>query len=224
MKKNPIEIRPVIFDSRQVELLQQGKLSTFIQLAKLRCYPSLLSGLWTDDYVLDEGNEDWLTLDCPFGKSGHKLFVREKFAIVQRKPFFERDWEQPVIAYQDFTAGAQLSPFNAWISGCVSTEAEGAGDFKVFKDRWLSPVCMSMNNSRHLLTIDGLELKRLHAVDYLDLLTSGFQLNMSMSDEVNIDAARDWLSDQWEEKHGVESWKENPLVWVVSFQEIHNVC
>lgn len=214
MKKNPIEIRPVIFNSRQVELLQQGKLSTFIQVAKPKQYPSLLSVLWLNDSYLEEGDDDWLSLECPFGKTGHKLFVREKFALVQYKSFFENEWSKPITAYQNFDALPDVHQF-ASVRGLITTEMEGLGNFKVFKDRWLSPVCMSKVNSRHTLSITRLQLMRVQALRVCHLLDSGVDLDY-------YDEQRDLFHKDLF-KNSSENYESNPLVWVAEFVEVKDV-
>lgn len=69
--------RPILFSAPMVRAIQAGTKTQTRRIAKPRKYPSLLSGEWSDQYVLDEGNREWLMRDFPYGEPGDRLWVKE---------------------------------------------------------------------------------------------------------------------------------------------------
>lgn len=70
----------IIFSAPMVRALLDGRKTQTRRLAKPRKTPSLLSGEWTDEYVLDPGNADWLLRDLPYAP-GDRLYVREAWQV-----------------------------------------------------------------------------------------------------------------------------------------------
>lgn len=68
--------RPILFSAPMVRAIQAGTKTQTRRIAKPRKYPSLLSGEWSDQYVLDEGNREWLMRDFPYGEPGDRLWVK----------------------------------------------------------------------------------------------------------------------------------------------------
>ena len=74
--------RPILFKASMVNAILEGRKTQTRRIAKPRIKFSLLDGAWTDEYILDPGNKDWLMKDFPFGNIGDRLWVKETSAFV----------------------------------------------------------------------------------------------------------------------------------------------
>lgn len=206
--------RPILFSAPMVQAILAGTKTQTRRIAKPRRKPSLLDGTWTDDYVLDEGNREWLMRDCPFGAIVDRLWVRETFAEVGSigKPI---DWFE----YQyraDFRDGI-------W-----------NGDHSMCFDRWKPSIFMPRAASRITLEIESIHVERLQDINEADAIAEGVSevgIGMHMY-KMYTDYTKLWemggyclsaavsYQSLWESINGIESWDVNPWVWVITFKKI----
>jgi hypothetical protein len=89
--------------------------------------------------------------------------------------------------------------------------------------KWKSPLFMRRDESRILLEITGIRIKRLQETNGVEAAREGVRgpLNPPYDVDVSIlDCARREFVKLWESLHGPGAWDENPWVWVISFRRI----
>lgn len=87
--------RPILFSSPMVRALLDGRKTQTRRVVKPRRHASLFDGSWTDDYVLDPGNQSWRESEYSW-RIGDRLWVRESIDKVCTSPEHEvcymADW------------------------------------------------------------------------------------------------------------------------------------
>jgi hypothetical protein len=74
--------------------------------------------------------------------------------------------------------------------------------------------------SRITLEVTGVRVERLQDITPADAIAEGHPSLANMPQNVTNDAALDWYQDLWISINGIDSWRANPLVWVIQFQRI----
>ena len=149
----------------------------------------------------------WESLDCPYGKPGDQLWVRETWNLFDQSgnswPKGNRlpkecpeGWH--VIYYQDAPVDVQ----------------------KIFSFR--PSIHMTRWASRIQLEITDVRVERVNEITHGDCFSEGHPTDWSRSQDqsIHMDAAKDWFMDLWDSinKSRGYGWEENPYVWVVEFQ------
>lgn len=147
---------------------------------------------------------------CPYGKTGDRLWVREKFTIV------------PVTAYR-MSEGVQqtVSP----------SEPDYAAVYAAGWDRciprWKPSIHMPRWASRIMLEITSVRVERLQDISDEDALEEGVtETEFYENAERKVSAGAPWpaerlaFADLWKSINGPESWGSNPWVWVIGFKRV----
>jgi hypothetical protein len=189
--------RPILFQGAMVRALLDGSKTQTRRIAKPRRKPSLLDG-WTDGYVLDPGNSDWLMADNPYGQPGDRLWVRETFA--------------------DIGIGAPN-----YIHQADANEVA-----RSLVRRWKPSIHMPRAASRIMLEVVSVRIERLREISEPDARAEGIvdggcvccgEPEPCGCPKPSPDA-RDAYVRLWESINGASSWNANPWVWVVEFRRI----
>lgn len=144
----------------------------------------------------------WLTLKCPFGIPGDRLWVRETWTE------FEVDDVQGTRIY--YKADNPDPVFNA--------------RWRV--SRWSSPIHMPRWASRITLEITDLRVQRLHEITEADARAEGVsrpdgkQPPFDGTGLSNYQPYRQLFRDLWKSINGPESWDANPWVWALTFKRV----
>lgn len=149
--------------------------------------------------------------NCPFGKVGERLWVRETFSSC-----FEVDIPhgRPVGAFD--TKGSPAKP--EWKTRFIY-KADGpmpnvqwsfVGDSSPVC--WQSPIVMPRIASRILLEITKIGIERLNDISEADCVKEG------IGSALLRDCKKPKFMHLWESINGAGSWNENPWVWVVEFK------
>jgi hypothetical protein len=196
--------RPILFSAPMVRAIQAGTKSQTRRVAKPRVRPSLLEpGDWTDQYVLDLGNHEWLMRDCPYGAPGDRLWVKEAHLL---DPPIDGTW--PSVG--DSFASINDIPAKYRNPGHVIYRADG----KLERDwRWRPSIHMPRWASRITLEVTGVRVERLQAISEADAIAEG--ITHSTMNDPRVEYR--WL---WESINGPGSWDANPWVWVVEFRRV----
>lgn len=148
-----------------------------------------------------------LTLYCPYGMPGDRLWVRETWGLFNDLGFCDtslvglkqlpRPWQ---LAYRT----DHVDPVN------------GDGPHRPY---WRPSIFMPRWASRITLEITGVRVERLQQVSEADARAEGAigALNSSVG---NNWCAREAFAALWESIHGTDSWDVNSWVWVVEFRRL----
>lgn len=148
--------RPILFSAPMVRALLAGQKTQTRRLLKPKkdVMSCLLSNGWTDDYILDPGNREWLERYYPW-RIGDSLYVREAWS-----PAHITTGMKP----RDLMPG---SPIWHWADGRIPD----GGD-------WTKPkpgIHMPRWASRITLTVTDVRVQRLQAMSNEDAEAEGFK-------------------------------------------------
>ena len=188
--------RPILFSTEMVQAILAGKKTQTRRLVK-DC-PFL-----TDDMINQANVQMYLRKICPYGEKADKLWVRET-------------WQ-------------------TWALGWIYKASYG-GDLP--KDvSWKPSIHMPRKACRITLKIDDVRVERLHDIsddnaraegikmvddfnwkDYRGKY-SGFDFDAKINSEYgkNLSGEVTSFASLWAKINGLDSWKANPFVWVITF-------
>ncbi len=212
--------RPILFSAPMVRAIQEDRKTQTRRVAKPGKRPSLLNGEWSDSYVLDPGNREWLMRDCPYGAPGDRLWVKETWQAWVQTSHEGDEWapcEGPPRELLDRYG-------NPDVEYKATSSSLGPWRPSIFMPRWAS---------RITLGIVSVRVERLHDISLEDAIAEGIergrdffmgQIQCSMWKDYLAEGA--WFTDDpiasfrslWESINGLGSWDANPWVWVVEFE------
>lgn len=220
--------RVILFSAPMIQAVQAGRKTQTRRLAKPRHRVSLLATeedaegvvtpMWTDSYILDPGNRDWLLRDAAM-LPGDTVWVKENYhldvAYDGTKPS-----EPPKEAAVWYAAGGQV----------------GDG----VRGKLRPSIHMPRFASRLTIECTDVRVERLHDCSADDAIEEGLEvINCTgLGDEPGVpswpepDHYRGYAGAEWEESpveaykalwlhiNGSGSWDLNPLVWVYTFRRV----
>lgn len=130
---------------------------------------------------------------CPYGKVGDRLWVRETYCLGVK------DNGEDVTIYK----------------------ASVDDKFNEFRGLWRPSIFMPRKYSRILLEITGVRVERLHDISKQDALAEGItktNLGFSHCENSYYASAKEAYESLWKSINGVQSWLDNPWVWVITFK------
>ncbi|MBK0546984.1 hypothetical protein GZ027_13135 [Klebsiella pneumoniae] len=161
------------------------------------------------------GNGQMVSIICPYGKPGDRIWVRETFCPVDDTQYGGEKW----VDYRA-TPKFEASHPAGWDSAPNDAEAL----------KWRPSIHMPRWASRILLEITDVRVERLNAISEEDVDAEGFAGDYPTSVFPNLfpGEPKDWshLSMRdcygvlWSSIYGEESWKANGWVWVISFKRV----
>lgn len=189
--------RPILFSTSMVQAILAGRKTQTRRVVKfpLKCP--------THHVSVGNGQTPPPTTWCPYGKVGDVLWVRENFCFADS---FDNGKEVRTYAYQ-------------------------ATPFTNLKVRWKPSIHMPKAACRIFLRITNVRVERLQDISESDAISEGVEKQFTplfqewrYKDYFNINS--DWRSpissfqSLWASINGIESWDNNPWVWVVEFERI----
>jgi len=201
---------PILLSAPMVNAIFQGQKTQTRRIAKPRRKSSLLDGTWTDSYVLDDGNRDLLMEDCPFGRVGDRLWVRETFAEIG-------------------CIGWPIDKFEyAYRADFAHNGGNWEGNADMCFEKWKPSIFMPRSASRIALEITDIRVERLQKISEADAIAEGIEPIVGPDGETYYgNYAKEDIGiylppiesyrTLWQSINGSESWANNPFVWVISF-------
>lgn len=201
--------RPMIFNAEMVRAILDGRKTQTRRLVNPEPdSPQLLEARTAESgcvYAIHanrsnvhQGRFRW---DCPFGKPGDRIWVRETWAR------YNIDQDSHDMAYRATTP-------EDW-------PEEG---------RWRPSIHMPRWASRITLEITGVRVERLQSISDEDVDAEGFAGDYPTSalpalfpgepSDWSHLSMRDCYGVLWKSIYGEESWQSNPWVWVIEFKRI----
>lgn len=181
--------RPILFSAPMVNAILDGKKTQTRRVIK---------GHWKEwlESINDITNLDAscaLENQCPYGKPGDQLWVRETFhSPTDQVTIYRANWRED----------ARARGFDN-IPNTVNW-------------KWTPSIHMPRWASRIQLEITGIRVERLQDISDDDALEEGVdRTNTSIKGY-----ARQRFQNLWQKINGVDSWDQNPWVWVIEFERI----
>lgn len=215
--------RPILFSAPMVRALIEGRKT---QTRRVVSEKNLLGG----------PPEKWLLKQCPYGKPGDLLWVRETYALENTLEYHgevEKPKDRPFKDCEEFWV---IPHYRATEPDAMILEPdESTNDF--IKTKWRPAIHMPLWASRLTLQIKNIRIERLQDISVKDVIEEGIRFKkvkdkifyelFGWVDEIGepvyaCEYARETYRDIWESLHGKTSWKENPWVWVIEF-DVHKV-
>ncbi|OVV33149.1 hypothetical protein [Klebsiella pneumoniae] len=147
------------------------------------------------------GNGQMVSIICPHGKPGDRIWVRETFCPVDDTQYGGEKW----VDYRATPRYEATHPAG-WDSAPNDTEAL----------KWRPSIHMPRWASRILLEITDVRVERLKSISDGDAIREG----CSIADMKSGDCVADVFARLWASIYGAESWNANPWVWVIEFKRV----
>jgi hypothetical protein len=217
--------RPILFSAPMVRALLNGtktqtrrvvKPQPFIDRMGNFCVPDTKREThWNYGQRLD-GSPCWREFAerrCPYGRPGHKLWVRETWGVGNR-PCPSRGWVDGIEYRADCTDDC-APPLHDIIPDHVEADSIRAG--------WRPSIHMPRWASRITLRITDVRVERLNSISEADARAEGcrsFGPTPGGDHDVPTGGAVEAYQALWEHINGDGSWAANPWVWVVGFERV----
>jgi len=212
-----MKTRPILFSAPMVRALLDGTKTQTRRLVKPQPEPEASLGFLIPQpnakgscahfHKIDARgiHSDELTVHCPYGMPGDRLWVRET-AIITPPNWTDRSFS----THPDAPGGPRCVQYLA-----TNPETEAAEDYKlkktpsIFMPRWAS---------RITLEIVSVRVERLQDISEDDARAEGAQWAACGAPQEGSHKAGYALL--WESLNGAGSWPANPWVWCVEFKRI----
>lgn len=201
----------IIFSSEMVRAILDGRKTQTRRLVNSVPTTHDFHGwIMSSTCAKDEGKAVWaigdspllkdpIRLNCPLGKIGDRLWVRET-------------WQCGLCTESTFAYKATHKP----------TDLEEGWNEKI---KWRPSSQMPRWASRILLEITDVRVGRLQDISQADAIAEGAPPSHPSIDAVSReygfpDFPRSWFGQTWWHIYGKENWQANPWVWVIEFKQI----
>lgn len=204
--------RPILFSGEMVRAILEGRKTQTRRIIKPQ--PPQCDGRWSfiasstekgetgkfryswldanGTAFTSRGRESGVSVRCPYGTVGDRLWVRETFGI---DPFGNMPGHLELL----YRATSKIDP-----------------DYPV---KWKPSIHMPRWASRITLEITDVRVERLQDISKVDAAAEGFQFKLLGKWEPSSIAIKEFQS-LWCEINGVDSWSLNPWVWVIGFRKM----
>ena len=207
-----VKEHPVLFSPPMVQAILEGRKTQTRRVVK-KIHPNSKNLLpesemlnhsigftfWEPDQFEVPENERLVSLvKCPYGKPGHLLWVRETF-----------DSKSGCLGSVLFKANYSTKELNQAAKG-------------VF--RWKPSIHMKKDYARIWLEVEEIKVERLKDISHDDCPEEGIEMigtkfKNYLGNEPTYNQRISFRS-LWQSINGLESWEQNPWVWVVKFKVI----
>lgn len=204
----------IIFSAAMVRALLDGRKTQTRRLAKPRgSGPSLLSGEWSDSYVLDLGNAEWLARDIPYAV-GDRLYVREAWTV--RGQFTD----VVEVGYRASERRGHSEYVKQWpVAQAVPGKAKPGRPAPKWPEwpKYGPSIHMPRWASRMWLAVTDVRVQRLQECSEGEAMAEGWPGDPGQLWPL------DWYRDLWNSLHTTEGerWQDNPWVVAVTFGVHH---
>ena len=194
--------RPILYSSEMVRAILDGRKTMTRRPIKFQGIAKVwrLGSGWICSTVFDDKQYG---LDCPYGQSGDRLWVRETWRLEMNSGFYDIRFKADNYLWDCGTLYQQLKNLKCWI--------------------WRPSIHMPRWASRIILEIVDVKVERLQDIRaWEDVLKEGIQLDWYEHDGNEIELI-DEFHKYWDSlyiKKPEYQWQANPWVWCLSFKRI----
>lgn len=234
--------RGIIFNGEMVSAILDGRKTQTRRIIKsVPATHNFHGWVMSSTQAKDEGKACWaigdspllkepIRLNCPLGKIGDRLWVRETWSVVSHE--FDDDGlmidyvpDRPTKAVHEMPYG------HGYFTGHVIYSADG--DFTWGDDDgcidgrscWKPSIHMPRWASRITLEITDVRVERLNDISRSDAIAEGAPPSHPTIDAISRecgfpDFSRSWFGQTWWHIYGKKNWQDNPWVWVIEFKKV----
>ncbi|EMA4781916.1 hypothetical protein U3C50_001637 [Providencia rettgeri] len=229
--------RGIIFNAEMVRAILDGRKTQTRRVMKVQ--PVLNGDRWeVYSTSVEKGNKSipvtpWGSLEnnCPYGKVGDHLWVRETYSLLGNEDACPIDWNDNIV--NDKTEAARI-----YRASC----AQKSGDYGLwsipdeadwkphteemkFEGSWTPSIHMPRWASRITLEITHVHVERLQSISKQDSISEGAPRGHHSIDVISKqfgfpDFSRSWFAQIWMDIYGEDNWAANPWVWVIEFKRV----
>lgn len=223
-----IKERPILFSGPMVRAILDGRKTQTRRIVKPQFQTAWGFGVrrghkaFSVNVDIAEPDGSWKWIDCPYGKAGDHLWVRETWT-----PDHAAFYPHFPICYR-----ADFGPEYDRANGKVFSSEQNAW----FPFKWRPSIFMPRTASRITLVITGVRVERLQDISEEDARAEGvakMQRDPASSHQWlfepvfgcdhpsgTLGSARECFESGWNKIHGLGSWAANPWVWAISFERV----
>lgn len=196
-----IKERPILFSGPMVRAILEGRKTQTRRACKpyLQCYDTVSCDSKKTDFDFHFRDGIGQLIQCPYGKPGDRLWVREAFVpnyFDGGRMGYKADWNETAAEY------------------CP-------------EPKWKPSIHMPRAASRILLEITDVRVERVQDISEEDARAEGVEqwpdgnYKAYTKQQGKLTHARDSFRTLWESINGPESWDANPWVWAFTFKKIN---
>lgn len=229
--------RGIIFNAEMVRAILDGRKTQTRRIVKsVPATHNFHGWVMSSTRAKDEGKACWaigdspllkepIRLNCPLGKVGDRLWVRETWGVVSHE--FDDDGLMIDYVPDRPTKVVREMPYgHGYYTGHVVYSADG--DFTWGDDDgcidgrscWKPSIHMPRWASRITLEITNVRVERLNDISNDDAKSEGCWYGCGGGVPDKALTPSDQFPTLWEEIYGDGSWSSNPWVWVIEFKRI----
>ncbi|WP_144379542.1 hypothetical protein [Mesorhizobium amorphae] len=184
--------RPILFSSLMVRALLDGRKTQTRRVLSNDKFASLFNGTWSDDYVLDPGNQSWRDAEIRFAV-GDRLWVREAWRTHR---------------YYDDLAPSEMGGEESIVFEADHPPLEKR-PHRLADGRLRQGMHMPRWASRLTLTVTDVRVQRLQEITWQDAKAEGISGGYHQSEFASL----------WDSLNAARGfgWDTNPWVVAVSF-------
>lgn len=212
--------KPILFSGEMVRAILEGRKTQTRRVIKLRdgSVPE------EDGYDIPKGEDNkpldyvmdfsktypqWQRLDCPYGRVGDRLWVRETWRAEE---------------LEDGTDGIRYAADKSFIA--IDNTRQAANNWMDAYDQekpsvWKPSIFMPRWACRIILEVVNVRVERLQDITAYDIAKEGCPAEYHMNNNSGMtDAMHGWFENLWKKINGEDSWDSNPWLWVVEFKVV----
>jgi hypothetical protein len=210
-----IKERPILFNGQMVRAILEGRKTQTRRVIKPQFRTKWGHGVrighdsFSIHVDIPDANGGWKWIDCPFGKAGNRLWVRETH------------WFRSTDGIVTYADGSFRTHPSA-IIGSKYIHADDVDNWpkmaKSFGFKSVPSIHMPRWASRIALEITGVRVERLQDISIDDATAEGITLaECKRKNQGAVSCYR----DLWQSINGFGSWDANPWVWVVEYKRVN---
>lgn len=157
--------------------------------------------------------------ECPFGRPGDRLWVRERFKPVASGQVKDGYGEVRYGHAYEADSSTRWNRRTTIIHDMTGQPNKGPMQFQ--QSPWKSAICMPHRACRLVLEITAVRVERLQAISGADAIAEGLSQTEAGGWLPGPCEHPEWAFHQlWDQVYGESAWDSNPWVWVVEFKRV----
>ena len=228
--------RPILFSAPMVRAILEGRKTVTRRVVKVQPRSKADIG----SYGLGQPfirNTDVAkpNPECPYGRPGDRLWVRETFALLGNEDGACVDWDDHIIkgdernAARIYRASCAVGDYGLWM---IPPTADWKPDTEEihYEGTWRPSIFMPRWASRILLEITDVRVERLQDISDKQAMAEGVRLyadHAALGDWYHVEGKETYSADPrksfellWSSINGADAWDADPWVWVVEFKRV----